>query len=81
MQRCTICRGTKKVMGMGAIAKSCESCKGIGYIEAAKVIDSPKINVIAATVTIEDQPKPAKIDGRKLYWEKKRQEKLAQLSN
>ena len=34
VQVCKSCRGQKKVIGLGMMEKTCESCKGIGWIEA-----------------------------------------------
>lgn len=42
LERCPTCRGTKTLLSMGGMYKSCEACKGIGYIEPvtlSQVID------------------------------------------
>lgn len=39
MIRCETCNGTKKLMGMGMIEKSCHSCNGIGFVEEKKIDD------------------------------------------
>ena len=30
---CSICRGRKKILGLGSMMKECPSCKGAGWIE------------------------------------------------
>ncbi len=30
--RCDRCQGKKKLIGLGAMAKECEHCKGVGYV-------------------------------------------------
>ena len=32
-QRCYVCRGQKKVAGLGCIIKKCRECAGTGFIE------------------------------------------------
>lgn len=32
-QRCHVCRGQKKAVGLGCIIKKCAACNGTGYIE------------------------------------------------
>jgi hypothetical protein len=32
-QRCHVCRGQKKVAGLGCIIKKCQECSGTGFIE------------------------------------------------
>jgi|GEM_PF-3160346 hypothetical protein len=30
--RCGVCRGTKKVTGLGGMVKNCLNCKGVGFV-------------------------------------------------
>ena len=32
VKRCDICRGKKKVMGLGMLEKKCVACNGVGHI-------------------------------------------------
>jgi phage FluMu protein Com len=33
IKRCTVCKGFKKIVGLGMVEKECSDCKGIGFIE------------------------------------------------
>lgn len=37
---CPICRGLKKLLGMGCFAVDCHHCKGTGYTNEIKAVDS-----------------------------------------
>ena len=39
-KQCNVCRGTKKVLGMGWIEQDCKACDGSGRID---IPDKPKI--------------------------------------
>jgi len=32
-QRCHVCRGQKKIKGLGSMIKKCQECAGTGFIE------------------------------------------------
>jgi hypothetical protein len=32
-QRCHVCRGQKKIKGLGSMIKKCQECSGTGFIE------------------------------------------------
>jgi DnaJ-class molecular chaperone len=32
-QRCYVCRGQKKIKGLGSMIKKCQMCAGTGFIE------------------------------------------------
>jgi len=32
-QRCHVCRGQKKIKGLGSMVKKCQECAGTGFIE------------------------------------------------
>lgn len=34
LMRCDVCKGRKRVLGMGGMENKCQSCKGVGWIEA-----------------------------------------------
>lgn len=36
---CSKCKGTKKFRGLGCVITICPSCNGVGFIEAAKVLE------------------------------------------
>lgn len=46
--RCTVCRGSKEVLGMGATIVKCKACDGVG-----SVVDKDKI--VQAVDDIEDK--------------------------
>lgn len=62
MIRCYTCRGTKKLLGLGAIYRECHDCKGTGHtkpIEPAiitkqndTVLDEP------VTITVKQRGRP-----------------------
>lgn len=33
LERCDICQGKKKIMGIGGMEKKCKYCDGVGWIE------------------------------------------------
>lgn len=37
---CSKCKGTKKFRGMGCVISICPNCNGVGFIEAAKILDN-----------------------------------------
>ncbi len=34
VKRCIVCRGTKTTLGLGGLIKPCQTCKGVGYVNA-----------------------------------------------
>jgi hypothetical protein len=42
LKRCLLCKGTKKVMGLGLIPRDCTACGGIGYVNAEPIIKRRK---------------------------------------
>ena len=46
--RCSICRGSKKIKGLGNMEKECPECKGIGFVS-----DAPKVVVETVEVAKE----------------------------
>lgn len=39
-QRCTVCNGSKQIVGLGNMLKDCENCDAVGYV-AEKKDDEP----------------------------------------
>lgn len=58
IQRCATCRGTKKVLSLGMMERTCNACLGVGFIktepETTDLKDEPKQTEKAS------KPKPKK---------------------
>ena len=59
-QRCYVCRGQKKAVGLGCIIKKCAACNGTGYIEQ---VEQDVQDVDAGLDTVKTK--------RKSHWGKK----------
>ena len=56
-QICSVCRGRKKVIGMGMMEADCYRCHGIGYIDLSeKVESSPFLKEPVNSVTAQNEP-------------------------
>lgn len=56
---CSKCKGTKKFRGLGCVITICPSCNGVGFIEAAKVLEekSEPVKIKRAKRTKADEKK------------------------
>lgn len=59
--RCVMCRGQKKVRGLGSMIKKCNVCEGVGYVES--VDDTQDVQ------DVEDSP--IVVVKKKSHWSKK----------
>lgn len=48
IERCTMCRGTKRILGLGMMDRQCPNCKGIGWVsvEAVEPIVEPCVEPV-----------------------------------
>lgn len=53
--RCEACSGTKKVLGLGGIPKSCDACKGTGW--NAGGLCAPSIHIDKRSKAYRDSKK------------------------
>ena len=66
--KCPKCKGSKKVMGLGYIMKSCPICKGLGYILKCEP------EVVKAEVKVEE---PKEEEKKEIEKEEPKAEKKA----
>ena len=59
-QRCHVCRGQKKIKGLGSMIKKCQECAGTGFIEQ-DTQNAQNVDAGLDTVKIK----------RKSHWSKK----------
>ncbi len=62
LTKCTSCKGTKTLMGMGMIMKKCHYCDGVGYKEhKAEIIETQNgKDVKPVTVIKKKMGRPAR---------------------
>lgn len=54
LKRCTLCNGSKRVVGLGLLEKQCPTCLGIGWI-STKPVDYAKIKVKKRRKIVKDE--------------------------
>ena len=52
--RCSVCRGQKKIKGLGCMLRKCVACSGAGYVEQ----DAQEDNIETASADIVDNAHP-----------------------
>lgn len=62
-QRCYVCRGQKKIKGLGSMIKKCGECSGTGFIEQVEQDIQDAQNVDAGLDTVKTK--------KKSHWSKK----------
>ncbi len=56
LQKCLICKGQKKIIGMGYIETKCENCHGVGWIEADdEKEDQKEEELLAEEIELEEE--------------------------
>lgn len=64
LRKCEVCRGTKKIMGIGHMESKCDACLGVGWIDRESVIDKltkqTETPQVEPTETTESIDKPVK---------------------
>jgi hypothetical protein len=43
LDRCPVCVGKKKIMGLGSMIKDCYECHGVGYVKVPVVVAEPVV--------------------------------------
>jgi DnaJ-class molecular chaperone len=70
-QRCHVCRGQKKVRGLGCLLKKCDVCGGTGYIESETEAEQEleTVETVETVQKVDVEPKLNK--KKKSHWSKK----------
>ena len=56
--RCAVCRGQKKIKGLGCMLKKCVACSGAGYVEQ----DAQEDNIETASDTLDNAHRELDVD-------------------